>query len=504
MSLFYGPQYRMKKLHIFIIRSFIQPFLTTLVIVLFILLMLFLFKYIDDLIGKSYPWYTIVYLLHFANLSDFSLALPLSILLSSIMTFGDLGERYELVAIKASGISLQRAMYPLIIVMIFLTGIAFYFSNVVGPYANLNMFSTLYDVSQLKPNFLIKPGIFNNELGGTTIRVGSKDRDGTLHDLIMYDHRKGMGNTTVYLAKTGKMTKSSDDRYLLFSLKNGVQYDESAGPNGYNLRQRFTRLYFGETEQKIPLEGFKLNKTEKSRWSSNSLMMNVKQLRRGEDSVSKEIKEKRERLGESLKGFFTGLNAKKRLDTLRLNKGQESSSRQFKKSNFLDNLPNYYLKTSIMSSALANIQNIQSMLKGNEDIEKQDLLHLRQYQVDDQVKYSLSFACLIMFFIGAPLGAIIRKGGLGLPMVMSILFFLIWQILKNTGEKYGKEGVLPVYQGVWLASFVLVPIGLFLTYKASTDSQIMELEGYAKFFKKLIFWKKESTDKMGMERTSLD
>ncbi len=477
----------MKKLHIFIIRSFIQPFTTTLVIVLFILLMLFLFKYIDELIGKSYPWYTILDLLYYANLSNISLALPLSILLSSIMTFGDLGEKYELVAIKASGVSLQRAMYPLLIVMGILTGIAFYFSDVVGPYANLNMYSTLYDVSQLKPNFLIKPGIFNNDLG-VTIRVERKDKNGTLHEIKIYDHRAGLGNATVYLAKTGRMIKSTDDKFLIFTLKDGVKYDEFASDRGFDPRRKFTRFFFGQTEQKIPLEGYKLNKLDKSRWGNNSMMMSVKALRRAEDSIFKEIKRKRDNQLNLIQTSIFLYTSKKRIDTLRRVEGLS-----FKKNNFLDNLPFYYRRSMVLSGAIGTVQNIQASFHGMDDLLKQDEQHLRQYAVDDQVKYSLSFACIIMFFIGAPLGAIIRKGGLGLPMVMSIVFFLIWQILKNTGEKYGKEGVLPVYQGVWLASFVLIPIGLFLTYKASTDSQIMDLDVYIQFFKKFNFWKKKKS-----------
>lgn len=415
-----------------------------------------------------------------------SLALPLAILLSSIMTFGEMGEKYELVAIKASGISLQRAMYPLIALMIGLTGIAFYFSNVVGPYANLNMYSTLYDVSQLKPNFLIKPGIFNNDLG-VTIRVERKDHDGTLHDILIYDHRKGQGNTNVYLAKSGTMVKSTDEKYLVFSLKNGVEYDEEAGPNGFDPRQRFTRLYFGQTEQKIPLQGYKLSNTEKSRWSNNSIMMDLKALHHNEDSVRKEIQAKKAREGNSIKESLLHFSAGKKWDTLK-----PSRKQYLKSAEFLASVPTFYQKTLVLSSASGMIQSIKSNFAANQELDKVDILHLHQYEVDDQVKYSLSFACLVMFFIGAPLGAIIRKGGLGLPMVMSIFFFLIWQILKNTGEKYGKEGVLPVYQGVWLASFVLIPVGLFLTYKASTDSQIMDLDIYVQFFKKLQFWKKEA------------
>lgn len=473
----------MKKLHLFLIRSFIQPFVSTFFIVLFILLMLFLFKYIDDLIGKSFPWYTILQLLFYANLTNVTLALPLAILLSSIMTFGDLGEKYELVAIKSSGISLQRAMFPLLLVMFLLTGLAFYFSNVIGPFANLKMGSILYDVRSLKPNFLIKTGVFNNDLGPFTIRAGDKQKD-ILKDIMIYDQSTGSGNTNVVLAESGRMSKSDDDKFLLFRLKNGVRYSEDPSPNFYNPRQRFTRFKFGESERKFPLEGFKLNRTDENLFRNNYIMMNSRQLVKGEDSINRIINGNLKLLGNSVKSTFTFYNLAPKMDTMR------RATMQGLNPGILKNAKTMTDKISAINAALSSMRNIRAYIPGNVQNNKTQEDELRKYQVAYQDKFSMAFACLVLFFIGAPLGAIIRKGGLGMPMVISILFFLIFQILTSTGEKYSKNGVLEVYQGVWLATFVLVPIGLFLTYKASTDSQIFDIQNYLDWFKRLQFWKK--------------
>jgi len=473
----------MKKLHLFLIRSFIQPFVSTFFIVLFILLMLFLFKYIDDLIGKSFPWYTILQLLFYANLTNVTLALPLAILLSSIMTFGDLGEKYELVAIKSSGISLQRAMFPLLLVMFLLTGLAFYFSNVIGPFANLKMGSILYDVRSLKPNFLIKTGVFNNDLGPFTIRAGDKQKD-ILKDIMIYDQSTGSGNTNVVLAESGRMSKSDDDKFLLFRLKNGVRYSEDPSPNFYNPRQRFTRFKFGESERKFPLEGFKLNRTDENLFRNNYIMMNSRQLVKGEDSINRIINGNLKLLGNSVKSTFTFYNLAPKMDTMR------RAPMQGLNPGILSNAKTMTEKISAINAALSSMRNIRAYIPGNVQNNKTQEDELRKYQVAYQDKFSMAFACLVLFFIGAPLGAIIRKGGLGMPMVISILFFLVFQILTSTGEKYSKNGVLEVYQGVWLATFVLVPIGLFLTYKASTDSQIFDIQNYLDWFKRRQFWKK--------------
>ena len=475
----------MKKLHIFLIRSFLQPFFTTFFIVLFILLMLFLFKYIDDLIGKSFSVITILQLLFYANLYNVTLALPLAVLLASIMTFGDLGEKYELVAIKSAGISLQRAMFPLIIVMGMLTGVAFYFSNVVSPFANWKMGVLLYDVSQLKPNFLVKPGVFNNDLGMFTIRAESKVKDSLKH-LMIYDQSMGSGNTNVILAESGKMVKSDDDKFLIFSLNNGVRYSEQSPNNSFNPRQQFIRFRFGTSEQKFPLEGFKLTHFDQNLFRNSYMVMNIRQLKKGADSIKKMIAGNNSQMGLSITTNFSYFNLRKKMDTL----GRKPLAYR---EDILSNEKDYSSKVAVINTALGSMRNIRAYIPNTLEVNKTESGELRKYQVEYQHKFSMALACLVFFFIGAPLGAIIRKGGLGLPMVMSILFFLIFQILMSTGEKYSKSGVWHIYQGVWLATFVLVPIGIFLTYKASTDSQIFDIQNYLSFFKSLIFWRKKET-----------
>lgn len=474
----------MKKLHIFLIRSFFQPFLTTFFIVLFILLMLFLFKYIDDLIGKSFSVLTILELLFYANLSNVTLALPLAVLLASIMTFGDLGEKYELVAIKSAGISLQRAMYPLIVVMAMLTGVAFYFSNVVGPFASWKMGVLLYDVSQLKPNFLIKPGVFNNDLGLFTIYAEKKEHD-TMKNLKIYNQSDGSGNTNVILASSGKMIKSDDDKYLIFSLKDGVQYQERSPQNVFNPRQQFIRFKFGSSEQKFPLEGFKLTRFDQNLFKNSYMVMNIRQLKKGADSIQRMIRGNNNQMGSSITTNFSYFNTLKKTDTLRhipLLKYH---------ADILSNVPSYTSRIALVNTALGSMRNVRAYIPNTMEVNNTQGSELRKYEVEYQHKFSMALACLVFFFIGAPLGAIIRKGGLGLPMVMSILFFLIFQILMSTGEKYSKSGVWHVYQGVWLATFILVPIGVFLTYKASTDSQIFDVQSYTGFIRSLLGRKKK-------------
>ncbi len=473
----------MKKLHIFLIRSFLQPFLTTFCIVLFILLMLFLFKYIDDLIGKSFSVATILQLLFYANLVNVPLAFPLAVLLASIMTFGDLGEKYELVAIKSAGISLQRAMFPLIIVMGLLTGVAFYFSNVVGPYANWKMGVLLYDVSQLKPNFLVKPGVFNNDLGMFTIRAEKKVND-SLKNLMIYDQSQGSGNTNVVLAQSGKMVKSDDDKFLIFSLKNGVRYSEQSPNNSFNPREQFIRFKFGTSEQKFPLEGFKLTHFDQNLFKNSYMVMNIRQLSKGADSIKKMISGNNSQMGLSITTNFSYFNLRKKTDTLRRNPLLKYHR------DILSNVTGYNAKAAIINTALGSMRNVRAYIPNTLEVNKTESGELRKYEVEFQHKFSMALACLVFFFIGAPLGAIIRKGGLGLPMVMSIIFFLIFQILMSTGEKYSKSGVWHIYQGVWLATFVLVPIGIFLTYKASTDSQIFDIQNYVSFIKNLVPKKK--------------
>ncbi|POY38586.1 permease [Solitalea longa] len=476
----------MKKLHKLIVISYLRPFVATFFIVSFILLMLFLFKYIDELVGKGLEWYTILQLLGYNFAVNVPLALPLAILLASIMTFGNLGEQYELVAIKASGISLSRAMVPLVFVMVLLSIAAFYFSNIIMPHSFLKMGALLYDVRQKKAAFSIPEGVFYNDLDGYSIRAEKKDADGkTLYGLMIYDHTQGNGNMNVVLAKKGEMYKSDDDRYLVLNLYEGVRYSENPGENGYNDRQRQVRIRFKEYGLKFDLSGFNLSRTKEELFKDHYQMLNVRQLLVKEDSIQNLIATKQQNLNAYVEPTFLifrpHANYKKIIPEKDL---------KWKNKDVLMNFPAVD-RLQVVDDAINSMRNVKSYLTSAKDESTAQFEILRKHMVEFHRKFTLSFACIVLFFIGAPMGAIVRKGGLGLPVVISILFFLVFHVLSIGGEKFARQGKLEPYQGMWVATLVLVPIGIFLTYKAASDSALFDIEKYQRFFIKL-FSKKQN------------
>jgi len=465
-----------KKLHLLLLKAFIRPFIATFLIVMFVLLMLFLFKYIDDLIGKGFDWYIILELLMYASATNVAMALPLAVLLSSIMTFGSLGENYELVAIKSAGVSLRRAMYPLIIVIGLLSVAAFLFSDYMLPVANLKMGSLLWDVRNQKAAFLINEGVFNNSIPGYSIRVDTKDPDGqTLQGVVIYDRVNNSGNVNVVVAESGKMFRTADDSYLILKLKNGIRYEEAPSEKEYNPRLRFTRFGFKETEQKFDLSGFKMQRTDENLFKSNYAMLNMKQLSYYKDSVTR-------------KADTNALNTLAILKTKYkvLNPGAMTiSSLKVVGIVNVDKLPKIELARAA-TMASENIRTIREMLSTKVQVDADFNDKLRNFIVEYNRKITLAVSCLVLFFIGAPLGAIIRKGGLGLPVVISVVFFLIYHIISTIGEKYAKEGDLSPILGMWIAIIVLSPVGAFLTYKASVDSVLFDVDLYKRWFKNLL------------------
>lgn len=450
---------------------------------MFILLMLFLFKYIDDLIGKGFEWYVILELLVYASATNVAMALPLAILLSSIMTFGSLGENYELVAIKSAGISLQKAMMPLIIVVGMLSLAAFLFSDYWLPKANLKMGSLLYDVRNQKAAFLINEGIFNTSIPGYAIRVQKKDPDQTLHDVLIYERNTSSGNINVLMAQEGHMFTTDDDQLLVLKLKNGKRYEETPGSAGtYNPRQRFMRTEFKETEQRFDLSGFQMKRTDEELFKSNYAMMNIRQLKFYLDSFN--VK------GDSnLRSAYTDLAqiAKVyRLDTIN-KKSPVKPLKAYK--DVLDLIPKDR-KVQSLQTAKDQIRSVKDVLNRKQLFEMDNEVRLRGFLIELNRKFTMAVSCLVLFFIGAPLGAIIRKGGLGLPVVMSVLFFLIYHIISTIGEKSVKEGSLSPFLGMWVAIICLSPLGIFLTYKATVDSVLFDLDIYKRWFKR-VFSKKD-------------
>jgi lipopolysaccharide export system permease protein len=447
---------------------------------MFVLLMLFLFKYIDDLIGKGFQWYIILELMMYASMTNVAMALPLSVLLSSIMTYGSLGENYELVAIKSAGISLGRAMYPMMIVVTMLSIGAFIFSDYMLPIANFKYYSLLYDVRQQKTSFLISEGVFNTSFPGYTIRVKRKDPDGqTLHGVMIYEKKEGSNDIIVTFAKQAVMYRTPDDLFLVLKLREGVRYVEEPDSKTQNQRQQFRRERFASTEQKFDMGAFKMKRTNENEWRSTIQMMNLKQLTKFQDSTIKAVK--------------SASSANEKIISPYL-KYSYIPHKQPAGNTIKPVAVNQPIKGAELDQALPNalseVQSIRDMLKPMAERFKDESKGIRRYSIEYQKKFTLSAACLALFLIGAPLGAIIRKGGLGLPVVVSVIFFLIYYIIATIGEKSAKEGSISPVVGMWIAIVILTPIGIFLSYKAANDSVLFDTESYKRFFNKVFKSKK--------------
>lgn len=471
----------MKKIHLLLLKSFIRPFIVTFLIVMFVLLMLFLFKYVDDLIGKGFEWYVILELMLYASATNVQMALPLSVLLSSIMTYGSLGENYELVAIKSAGISLRRAMYPMLIVISVLSVAAFIFSDYMLPIANLKYFSLLYDARQQKSANFLPEGVFSNSFPGHVIRVQRKDPDGqTLYGIMIYSKNPAENNTDVLLAKEGKMYRTPNGLFLVLKLKDGVRYSEDKGRNNFDYRQRLYRYRFKETEQKFDISGFAFNKhrTDESEFKSALQMMNLGQLKENENLNRRQV-------DSTLRINFKLVTAYIKYFSIVVNPDSAKKYSKIAKGDkkFSDLKP--YEQMSAVANASSEARSIQDLLKNRADRTTELSKNIRRSMLEFQKKFTLSAACIALFLIGAPLGAIIRKGGLGLPVVVSVIFFLVFYIISTIGEKAVKDGDLSPIIGSWVAIAIITPIGMFLSYKAATDSVIFDMELYKRFFNRL-------------------
>ena len=466
----------MKKIHLLILTSFIRPFIVTFFIVMFVLLMLFLFKYIDDMIGKGFAWYVILELMMYSSATNVAMALPLSVLLSTIMTYGSLGENYELVAIKAAGISLTRAMYPMIIIVSILSVAAFVFSDYMLPVANLKYFSLLYDVRQQRSATLLPQGVFSNSFPGYTIRVEKKGADGqALYGIIIYQKVNG-DNNTVLFAKEGRMYRTPGDKFLVLKLKDGVRYEEQPGENGYNSRQRLVRFRFKDMEQRFDLSAFKLSRTPQGEFANNFQMMDIKQLRDykkvTQHSIDSSVQVGFRSITPYIRYFAVPKKSAKIKNYLPLNKIDTGKV-------------TLNMQVMAVSNAMGEVRNIQNVIRDNAQRNKDNAQSIRKSLVEYYKKYTLSVVCLVLFLIGAPLGAIIRRGGLGLPVVISVAFFLIYYIISTIGEKSVKEGSTSPILGMWIAIIILTPIGFFLSYKAATDSSLFDADAYKRMINKI-------------------
>ncbi len=464
-----------KKLDKLILKSFIGPFIITFFIAFFVLMMQGLWKYLDDLVGKGLDFVTIGKFLWYVSASMLTLAMPIAILISSIMTFGNLGESFELVAIKSSGISLLRFMRPLIWVALFFCGVTFIFANYVIPYANLK-FVTLYnDIYFKKPAFDLKEGVFFTHIPNYAIKAGKKDADGkTIHNVLIYEQTNPLQNNSI-IAETGVMTISADKKFLEFNLKNGFRYQENGNPS--DSATEFIRLGFTSFKKLFDLSSLQKQNTNDSVYRNNFKMLSAQQISYSLDSLRK--------LNDSLSGRVDRMVSSYLLYTDIHDSAWKKNYTSKTTVNRFDSIIPDSARVIVNDAALSLANNLKSSLESTVNEMENRKSEIRYHKIEWHRKYSLSMACFVLFFIGAPLGSIIRKGGLGMPLVVAIIFFLLFHLLNMFGEKFVKESILSPFYGMWLAVLVLTPVGIFLTYKAMHDSQLFNKEYYYRSFQKL-------------------
>lgn len=464
-----------KKLDILIIRSFIGPFIAAFAISVFVLTMQFFWLYIDDLVGKGLDIFTLLKLVGLVTLFWVPTALPLALLFSSIMTFGNLGESFELVAIKAAGIPLLRFMRPLLIITFFISGLAFLFANNIIPVTQKKLSALKYDIIVSKPAIDIKEGIFYDKIGGYVIKLGKKEKnDSIIHNVVIFEKGNFLQDNMM-MAESGVMRLTKDKKFLEFILKNGWRYEEKGSRGTTNTQ--FTRMGFKEYKKVFDLKSFQMNKSGDSAFYDPK-MLSLRQLNQTIDSLQNVdtfyYKKTRTELSPYI-GFS------RYLDTgwIVINKDSVRKISQFNQL-----IPDS-MKMAISDAAISQINSV----RGNVNVLATDYLEkyksLRLHEIEWHRKFTLSAACLVLFLIGAPLGSIIRKGGLGAPLVFAIIFFVVFHLFNTFGEKFVKSDSTGPLLGMWLSTLILIPIGAFLTYKAMRDSQLFNQEFYYRSFKQL-------------------
>ena len=457
-----------KKLDILIVKSFVGPFIATFFITLLVLVMQFFWLWIDDFVGKGLSTGIILEFTWYQTAALVPLALPLAVLLSSLMTFGNLGESFELVAIKSAGISLVRFMRPLFFVSFLLCCLAFLFANYVMPVAVLKSKTLLGDIYITKPAFELKEGVFYNKIEGFAIKIGRKEHDSLIYDVIIYE-RGGSLQDNFIVAKSGVMNITDSRRYLEMRLHDGWRYEEKG--QRYSTNSDFIRVNFKEYKKQFDLSSLQFNRTSDSLYQNNQQMRNMRQLDKAIDSLKKEVNKLERRTKKEVLPTF---QFSAYLDSA----WQGKDTVKLKQARKFDELLADSLKSNVNDRAYSQALMAKSsneLIAAEYQSKKKDL---RLHQIEWHRKIALSAACLVLFLIGAPLGSIIRKGGLGSPLILAIAFFMIFYFLSNTGQKFAKEGTISPFMGMWLSTFILVPIGLFLTYKALKDSQLFNKEFY--------------------------
>jgi lipopolysaccharide export system permease protein len=501
----------LKKIDKLILTSFIGPFILTFMVVVFILLLQHMLKYFDDIVGKDLGWDVVGALLFYFAIFMTPMALPLAVLLSSLITFGNLSEHFEITAIKSLGISLTRSLVPIFGFVLLLTVFAFYVNNTWVPKAALEAYSLMYDIKQKKPALDLQEGAFYSGIPDISIKVAKKFQDGkTIKDVIIYDHRSKSGNKQVTVADSGKMYTILNDHYLKLELFNGYDYTEGAqdqnmGSDAGAPQETLRKTKFGRTEIVFDLSSFNMARTDKKWFQGNRIMRNVVELDEDMDSMRMEVE------GTKLQAFQTGesmFTYHRKEDTLMLPQDM-LAYKKVRDSILSKNNPNAmmpipamgqkltkpvvitgkekHLSDSIfkkrwsideISTALNHTRMMKSQMLNINTNENNYNFSYKVFQAQWHKIISNSLACIVMFLIGAPLGSIIKRGGLGVPVIISIFFFITFYIITSTGEKWSQADTVSVPVGIWAADVILTFVGLFFLRQARLDARLFDSDFY--------------------------
>ena len=510
-----------KRLYWFILKSFLPLFAMTFFIVLFIVLMQFLWRYIDDLVGKGLELSVLGELFFYAAVSMVPMALPLAILLASLMTFGNLGERSELTAIKASGVSLVKTMSPLIIFISLVAVGAFFFQNDVLPKAQVKMWTLLFSARQKSPELEIPEGAFYDQIPGYNLYIGSKNREtGMLYDAMIYDVSKGGDNSTILLADSGRLAFTKDMRYLYLHLFQGEQFENLREQRSMDRNVPFRRESFLDKEILIPFDA-NFNKIDEGGMRNQYVGRNIAELRVAIDSMRNRV----DSIGRDIEPEFRSMAFPSLMGSgRRINPftggdpypapsspgtaapgwvsgrsnghvNGNATATEHKTDKKEERVTPLNLDSLLMTLSPSELDNTFATAANQVKMRATDM-EFRAIQIGDEKgrvrrnqielikKFTLSVACIIFLFIGAPLGAIIRKGGLGTPLVISVLLFLVYYIIDNTGYKLARDGHWIVWTGMWLSTFILLPLGIFVTYKAMNDSAVFNPDLYKEWLRR--------------------
>ena len=418
--------------------------------------MQFLWKYIDDLIGKGLTLFQVSELMMYSIARFVPLALPIAVLISSVMVIGKLGENYEIAALQSSGISLKKILQPLFLFIIIISSFSYLFSNYVMPIANYKGGSLLYDIKKKKPSVNIKEGIFYNDIDGYSIKIGTKNsNNGLLYDILIYDHTDNNGNKKVISAQSGKMEISDNEKYMELTLYNGNSYIEL---KDNKKKSNHRKISFSENLIRFDLSNFGLKNSEML-YKGHYAMLNNKQLQYSIDSLNKKLEEKKILVYNRISEKYN-YNANNKLDsTLRTNKISNKK---------------------ISETAINKLRILKSISNSNSDDINYKKSIIAKHKIEWHRKISLSFACVIMFLIGAPIGSIVRKGGFSIPLLISIILFVAYYVISITGEKTAKDLSASPLEGMWIANFIFIPISIILIFMASNNIKFPKITDYIK------------------------